>query len=55
MLLSEYNKGNCEFFFRVAHSDHLIEIKSNSKFNVNMDLLMTLKNIDGVIDVKEIN
>ena len=55
VLLSEYNKGNCEFFFRVAHSDHLIEIKSNSKFNVNMDLLMTLKNIDGVIDVKEIN
>ena len=55
MLLDEYSNGNCEFFFKVAHSDHVIEIKSNNKFNVNMDFLMSLKNTKGVIGIKEIN
>jgi len=55
MLLDENSNGNCEFFFKVAHSDHFIEIKSNNKFNVNMDFLMSLKNTKGVTGIKEIN
>ena len=37
------------FFFKVIHSGHTIKIKSKNKFNVNMDLLISLKNTDGVI------
>jgi len=55
MLLDEYSSGNCEFFFKVLHSDHVIKIKSNNKFNVNMDFLMSLKNTKGVTGIKEIN
>ena len=33
----------------------LSKIKSNNKFNVNMDFLMSLKNTKGVIGIKEIN
>ena len=29
--------------------------KSNNKFNVNMDFLMSLKNTKGVTGIKEIN
>ena len=43
------------FFFKVTHSDHVIEIKSNNKFYVNMDFLMSLKNTKGVTGIKEIN
>ena len=55
VLLDENNNGNCEFFFKVVHSDHMIKIKSKSRFNVNMDFLVALKNTEGVIDIKEIN
>ena len=55
MLLDEYSSGNCEFFFKVLYSDHVIKIKSNNKFNVNMDFLMSLKNTKGVIGIEEIN
>ena len=55
MLLDEYSNGNCEFFFKVAQSEHIIEIKSNNKFNVNMDFLMSLKNTKGVAGIEKIN
>ena len=55
VLLNENNNGNCEFFFKIIHSDHTIKIKSNYKFKVNMDLLVALKNTEGVISIKEIN
>ena len=54
-LLNKNNNGNCEFLFKISYSDHIIRIKSNNKFNVNMDLLIALKNTEGVIDIKEIN
>ncbi|MAI29520.1 MAG: DNA polymerase III subunit alpha [Rickettsiales bacterium] len=55
LLLDENNNGNNEFFFKILHSNHEIKITSNNKFNVNMDFLVSLKNTEGVIDIKEIN
>ena len=55
VLLKENNNGNCEFFFKIIHSGHTIKIKSNDKFKVNMDLLVALKDTEGVISIKEIN
>ncbi len=55
LLLDENNNGNCELFFKITHSNHTIKIKSNNKFTVNMDLLVTLKKTEGVVDIKEIN
>ena len=54
-LLDENKNGNSEFFFKVSHSDHEIEIASKNKFNVNMDFLISLKSTEGVLDIKEIN
>jgi len=55
LLLDENNNGNCELFFKIKHDDHTIKIKSNNKFIINMDLLVSLKNTEGVVDIKEIN
>ncbi|MAZ46065.1 MAG: DNA polymerase III subunit alpha [Rickettsiales bacterium] len=55
ILLDENNNGNCEFFFKISHSNHEIRITSKNKFNVNMDFLIALKNTKGVLDIKETN
>ena len=54
-LLDENSNGNNEFFFKILHSNHEIKIISSNKFNVNMDFLVSLKNTEGVTDIKEIN
>ena len=42
-------------YFKIFHTDYEIEVKSNYKYLANLDLLHSIKNLNGVLDIQEIN
>ena len=53
-LLMATNTGKTNFFFKIFHGNHEIKIKSNKQFNANIDLLHSLKNTEGIIDITKL-
>ena len=54
-LLTTNEKGESNLYFKIFHTDYEIEVKSNAKYLANLDLLHSIKNLNGVLDIQEIN
>ena len=54
-LLTTNEKGESNLYFKIFHTDYEIEVKSNYKYLANLDLLHSIKNLNGVLDIQEIN